>query len=674
MGIWVTDAERLGVLSVENVFVNRSIHDFLTGDRVFWIVASKGMGKTLLLRYKRDVMESGRGSSGVFVLPQNKSLDYVHIPSSLPIAATKSMRDRQFWKDLWEISITLSIVLNFPLQDVFSGTIHEAESLLRDLGLDNDLSDDLNHAIHGQPRKQPNPSDLLVRLLQGSVAELQKVRRFAMQPVYNLYTRYVRSGVCVFIDSFDQALRETYPDDLDIWIQGQLGLLLAAWEISRHNPHIKVYTSIRQEAYAAFRDENRQAIFGSMLMLKYTPKDLLELLDKSVHFFEQRQSLIEFVGMRSIKNEYASHEEDIFDYTYRHVIPTPRSFMVVGNEISRHCGDGKTMQPPEREERFRETINRCTATEICQDYLLGEMNMFLSCLKAEHNLACLFKMIFRNVLTRTMLGRISRQFNEVLKRDGVWPGRNVHPFCELYNIGLLGSVNADASSIRAVQSFRKPYDFDWDMEEILPDSPFYFIHPSLHSLAQRYNPRYRISRVLIGDGYAWRDDYASVLRGELLRVFLSYTSKDRPIAEKIALSLENNLSSKGAFVDVWYDKWRVRAGQWVQQAVEEGLARCDVLIVIVSKDSLKSGWVEAEWRKKFQDEIELKRGRVLPVVLDVEKAELPSLLQMKQPREVRRRPQRAYGDDIERLCEDVLAMAEELGKHFAVPRGEDSLR
>ncbi len=331
------------------------------------------------------------------------------------------------------------------------------------------------------------------------------------------------------------------------------------------------------------------------------------------------------------------------------------------------------LEPLQRAQRFRETINQCTATEICHDYLLGEMNMFLPCLKVEQNLACLFRSIFRNILTKNMLSRISRQFNEALKKDKVWPGRNAHPFCELYNIGLLGSVRADASSTRAVQSFRKPYEFDWDMEEILPDSPFYFLHPSLHSLASKYNPHYRISRVLIGDGYDWRDEYPSILRRELLRVFLSYSSKDGSIAAKIAAALETKLSCKGAFINVWYDKWRVRAGQWVQHAVEKGLATCDVLIVIVSKHSLKSGWVEAEWRTKFEEEIKSGQIRVVPVGVGVAKDELPKLLQLKHVRGVRRRSLRGFDEDMEKLCEDVLAFAAENGKHFGVASAEDAL-
>lgn len=60
MTTWITDAERHSHLSGQNVYVTRSIDAFLTDERLFWIVASKGMGKTLLLQYKGGKDGSGR--------------------------------------------------------------------------------------------------------------------------------------------------------------------------------------------------------------------------------------------------------------------------------------------------------------------------------------------------------------------------------------------------------------------------------------------------------------------------------------------------------------------------------------------------------------------------------------------------------------------------------------
>lgn len=59
--------------------------------------------------------------------------------------------------------------------------------------------------------------------------------------------------------------------------------------------------------------------------------------------------------------------------------------------------------------------------EICEDYLLGEMNLFLPTLKVRRNLDILCKLIQRNVLSRGMAERIVMQFNELLKAEGVEP-------------------------------------------------------------------------------------------------------------------------------------------------------------------------------------------------------------------------------------------------------------
>jgi hypothetical protein len=672
MTTWVTDASRFSALSGEHIFENRAIRDFLAADRIFWIVASKGMGKTLLLRYKRDLMEAARGNSGLYILPQTKPLDYVRLPNNVPIEATNAMRERAFWKDLWETSITLAVLLTFPFHDLAQGEGHGAEALLRDLIVDEEMASDLRRALQNKPREQLNPSDVLVRLLQRSINDIQRLRRQSLHAVYNLYTRYVRSGVCVFIDSFDQALQETYPDELEIWIEGQLGLLLAAWEISRHNPHIKIYASIRQEAYAAFHDPNQQSIFGSMLMLRYTREELMELLDRSVRFFEKRGSLDELVGLKGVTNQNTAQVEDIFDYTYRHVIPTPRSFMVVGSEVSRNCSDLR-VDTSVRESRFREVLNRCSTTEICQAYLLGEMSMFLPFLKIQENLACFFRLIHRNVLSQNALLRVYEQFNEGLKREGVWPGKMVHPFCELYNLGLLGSIAIDYGNNSHTQSFRKPYEFDWDMEEILPNSQFYFLHPALHALVYRYNPRYRVSSVLVGEGYPWREDYATVLRQEVLRVFISYSSKDRALAEGLAIDLNERLGDSGLFADIWFDRWRLRGGQWVQDTIGEALHACDLLIAIFTTNSVKSGWVSAEVRRKLDDELKSRRISVLPVLVDIDEGSLPGLLQSKQARRVRRRPKKGRDQDLKALTDDVLAVASQLGKPCNAPPAEFGL-
>lgn len=673
MSVWVTDAERHSELSDRNVYTNRAIEAFLSEERLFWVVASKGMGKTLMLRYKRELTERSHRERGVLILPELKTLDYVRVPTSLPFDATKGLQHHDVWKDLWEVSITFSILFSFSFpQDSIEGMSSSVESLIDSGTLPAELAQGLQLLLEGRPPRRMNPSDVLVHLMQISWSALQKFRRFHMHVVHNLYTMRVRSGVFVFIDSFDQALRQAYPDNLKIWVEGQLGLLLAAWEVSRHNPHIKIYTSIRQEAYAAFRHENRQAIFGSMLMLKYSREDLESLLDKSVSFFESKSSLSELIGLAQVRNEFANDSEDVFAFTHRHLIAKPRSFMVAGGEISKICGNGD-LSREERERRFRSVLYKCASEEICHDYLLGEMSFFLKALKDDHNRKALFRLIHRNILTKGMLKEVIRQFNRVLKQEGVWPGRDVNPMCELYNIGLLGSLVTDPISRATTQVFRKPFEFDCDMDDVLPDSKYYFLHPSLHRLVSDVNSRYRVSQIVIGDECPWLPEFQSILRAELLRVFVSYSTKDSAMTEKIMRRLGDQLGLRGAFVDFWYDKWKVKAGQWIQQAVEKGLENCDILLVLLSKNSLESNWVNREWRNRFKVEIDSGRICVVPVLIDIDEDSLPEMLRGKRARRIHRRPEKKYESNISQLCDDILSVARDLGKDVELKNAEEDL-
>ena len=684
MTTWITDAERHSQLSEQNVYVTRSIEAFLSDERLFWIVASKGMGKTLLLRYKRAKMEAEAAGSGIVILPHLKPLDYVRLPTSLPNDSTHSLSDRGHWKDLWQCAITLSILTVFPF-----GPNDRADvtRIVKTLESQEVLPDHLIQSvikrinrISGTPEREHltalNPSDFLVELLQINIGQQLKLRRYCMQTIYNLYASQIRSGVFVFIDSFDQALREAFDNSnerLSIWIEGQLGLLLAAWEMSRHNPHIKIFTSIRQEAFAAFRDESRQAIFGSMLLLKYSREELRQLLNKSVSYFEKKKSLSDLIGLSTVQNQHSA--EDVFDFTLRHIIPTPRSFMVAGGEVAQECGGiNDAMSIAEKEKRFHAILRNCASEEICEDYLLGEMNLFLPTLKVRRNLDILCRLIQRNVLSRSMAQRIVNQFNELLKAEGVEPGQTVNPMCELHNIGLLGSVNTDPFDGSQRQAFRKPYEFDWQMKDTLPESTFYFLHPSLHRLVSSANPRYRVSRVLIGDDCPWDASHKKILREELFRIFVSYSTMDKGTPEKLIARLGDSVAGRGAFVDFWFDKWKIRGGQWIQVKIEEGIKKCDLMIVLVSKKSLGSRWVETEWRAKFQQEIEDGGVKVLPVLLDeIGNTELPALLRGKLARRIRKAPKSSFENDIRILTDDILGFARDLGKHVGLGSGEDDL-
>jgi hypothetical protein len=105
-------------------------------------------------------------------------------------------------------------------------------------------------------------------------------------------------------------------------------------------------------------------------------------------------------------------------------------------------------------------------------------------------------------------------------------------------------------------------------------------------------------------------------------VFISHSSKDKGFARKLAA----DLTELGH--EVWLDEYSIRVGDCIVSGIEKGLRDADYVIVVLSPNSVLSGWVEREWKTKFWDEVESKRTLVLPVLL--EDCDLPQLLKTKR--------------------------------------------
>lgn len=106
-----------------------------------------------------------------------------------------------------------------------------------------------------------------------------------------------------------------------------------------------------------------------------------------------------------------------------------------------------------------------------------------------------------------------------------------------------------------------------------------------------------------------------------MSVFISHSSKDIEQARKLA----NALIEKG--VEVWFDKWEILVGHSIIDKVYEGIRRSDYLAIILTKESVKSRWVQAELNQARKKEIESGRTIVLPLLF--EECELPECLQDK---------------------------------------------
>lgn len=92
--------------------------------------------------------------------------------------------------------------------------------------------------------------------------------------------------------------------------------------------------------------------------------------------------------------------------------------------------------------------------------------------------------------------------------------------------------------------------------------------------------------------------------------FISHSSQDKTFVRQLAADLV------ASGVQVWLDEQRIRVGDSIPERVAQGVAESDFFLVVVSSASVSSPWVQKELNQALIHEIEKRRVRVMPVLLD----------------------------------------------------------
>lgn len=105
-------------------------------------------------------------------------------------------------------------------------------------------------------------------------------------------------------------------------------------------------------------------------------------------------------------------------------------------------------------------------------------------------------------------------------------------------------------------------------------------------------------------------------------VFLSHSSKDKPIIRKLAA----DLTAEG--IGVWLDEQRIRVGESIAGRIAQGLAESDYFLVALSQHSVASEWVTRELNTALMNEIAKRQVSILPIKL--ESCDIPELIKDKK--------------------------------------------
>lgn len=104
-----------------------------------------------------------------------------------------------------------------------------------------------------------------------------------------------------------------------------------------------------------------------------------------------------------------------------------------------------------------------------------------------------------------------------------------------------------------------------------------------------------------------------------MKAFISHSSIDKPFVERLATDLR---SREG--INAWLDKWEILPGDRIPDKLEEGLANANILVLVLSPDSVNSQWVsyekdawlmaQVEEEKRAKLELLTPSRRLIPVL------------------------------------------------------------
>lgn len=619
MASWNSDAQLATNLNDIGLYKSPEIRSFLEtpNSKKFIIVSSKGMGKTLLMRHKSAQIREFQPS--VLMIPRGEQADYVEMPASVDKTMLSALRDEIFWEDLWKASLMISMILH-QSHDLSESDKMSTLSAIRLAHLNDEVRDLLIANFSSGAAKNTKPSTILSAFLISGKSRFEKFRTEGLKRVSDLFDQSVMSSCAVFVDSLDQGLNKRFPNNLEIWCAGQLGLMKAAWEITRHNRHARIYATIRQEAFASSRDPEMMNMKGSILLIRYTKRDLEQIFLTALRLYEGETDIAALLGFGKIYNGFLKLREDAFDYLERHTMGVPRWLMVLGEKLSNLRPElGLIADETQRRAHAKLVANTVNeeASSLARTYLDAELRPFFSGADPIIELNHLLKHVQSTVLTMANLSRLNSRYQSESKTP------LPHPFCLLFNVGLLGHVTRSAAGTRKVQKFRRPYEFDWDYQSVLPSDPntYFLLHPCLHHVAQINNHNFKYSKVRLGHDLTWTAANEKMVDKSRIRVFISYASADWATVERIVELMENTFDEQGIFADIWIDRKKMRAGKLFLDQMSQGIRESDHLVLMVSKNSLDSEAVQVEWKEKFRQGLNKSTDQIFPYVIDDSKYE-----------------------------------------------------
>ncbi len=527
---WTVDAAGVDVANLRIPHCREDLRVFLesrVGSLHRILVAPKGYGKTLYLKYKARRIRELYSDKGIPIFPSSvKSQDIEFLKLSLD------------WREMWQDVARLTIN-DWSLLWQFVLTAKGVQMLDAVAGLDDYLGNLLQ-------RKTEPVADLLSAVIRDRAQfGLNKTQR--LRQLRQAFNDADRDAV-IFIDNTDEMfvglervlqLREVElkplkaqtstavadafrQEDAELsaevaktnpamWKAAQVGLLLAVREIERSVQLLSVYTTLRAEAINTAAHEDALQAKSYIVPITYEEDDLeaifgwhVELMPKEELAAPDLQHPAErLMGAGPLAHSYVRtidgvlREETPFDLILRHTTLSPRELIVIGGHIARLSKADRT--GPDRSDRIRRAIGKATG-ELLDYFRFNAIPRWME--DWERELAKFSAPVMRGDVALEVLGPASAKF---------------------YSYGLLGVARPNGTLGQYSQTFLTQWDGDYAAQELpLPRADYYFLHPWLHDWAKRFNDEFSLEQSnIVGSKCTYRPP-------GLVRVKIGRDANNRP--------------------------------------------------------------------------------------------------------------------------------------------------
>ena len=296
----------------------------------------------------------------------------------------------------------------------------------------------------------------------------------------------VRKPLAMFIDNADEYMDKHVGSRLrdwgkpggkslgslkeDVWVSAQLGLMEAAKAINGRNTHIKIFASIRLEAFSGDSSPTHLQTRDICTILKYSDDELKQIFTGNIRRMRSNDlvdpsaenPIDRFLGFSTVQHPFVTEQngnpksEGAFRYILRHTLRRPRELLKMGGEIAQIPVDRRVVKSCCRK------VNEVSA-ELLRQYK-SEIVPFWN----DEECHTLISAIRTNVITQEQVAKLTEE-------SPTWK----EALATFYRRGLIGVLHSKDHGQELEQSFLPAAEHLLNQNETLPTSTHYLLHPCL---------------------------------------------------------------------------------------------------------------------------------------------------------------------------------------------------